>query len=121
MKVIDAGHDYELNVLDGPSTQSLRFVKRVGPKFPGNTTAYSGTTMQEVLRAVIDRARYVNNQIPCAETSKVIVLCTEAVYQLELRAAVRHGRPTDFSVTDAVNESFCSECGHIRCVGDCHD
>ena len=118
MKVIDPGHDYLLLQLDGiDDYQWLTFVKRVGPKFPGNTTAYAGTTMQEVLRAVIDRAKYVNNQIPCAETAKVIALCTDAIYQLELRAAARQDRPFDFDAEEAVHGETCKRCGHIHCAG----
>src|SRR5712675_2116787 len=114
MYCIDPGHSYELLMLDGISTGCLlTFVKRVGDKFPGNTTSYPGTTMQEVLRAVIDRAEYVNNQIPCKETQEVIRLCTEAVFQLEKRAAIRHGREIDFTTNEAVHGDLCTTCGHI--------
>jgi hypothetical protein len=48
MKVIDPGHYYELNVLDGdlPLPAYLRFVKREGPGYPGNKDHYPGTTCQ---------------------------------------------------------------------------
>lgn len=48
------------------------FVKREGEHFPGNVGHYPGTTMQEVLRVLIDRAKYVNSQIPCLETEMAI-------------------------------------------------
>jgi hypothetical protein len=67
MRVMDPGHWYELALLDAlPNRlglETLRFVKRVGDKFPGNQLpAYAGTTTQEVLRALIDRTKYVDAQ-----------------------------------------------------------
>lgn len=55
MKVIDPGHVYDLRSLDGEQLNRLVFVKREGPSYPGNVGHYPGTTMQEVLRALIDR------------------------------------------------------------------
>lgn len=118
MKVIDPGHCYDLLELDGEWSlgQRLTFVKRLGDNYPGNEPpAYAGTTMQEVLRAVIHRARYVNNQIPCRETNRVINLCTTAVFELERRAARRHGRVIDFTPEIAVIGAPCLTCGHIHC------
>lgn len=118
MKVIDPGHYYRLLVLDGDQNNDgvwLRFVKREGKKFPGNVGHYPGTTMQEVLRAVIDRARYANRQIPCRETQKAIKLLTEVVFLFEKRAARRHKRRVDFTPEIAVIGSPCPKCGHIHC------
>lgn len=116
MRVIDPGHVYELDSLDGEITNRLKFVKREGNKYPGNKGEHPGTTMQEVLRVLIHRAKYVNNQITCHETEQVIRLLANAIYQLEIRAAKRHGRLVDFSVEDAVSGSKkCKKCGHIGC------
>ena len=120
MDVLDPGHNYKLNCLDGDAFIELRFVKRKGKKYPGNKTCYCGTNIQEVLRAVIDRCRYLDNQVPCDETKEVISLMRHAIIQLELRAAVRHGRDTHFLVTaDLENGETCSECGHLGCGGSC--
>src|SRR5258707_13345918 len=54
--------------LDGVCMQTLQFVKREGEGYPGNIGHHEGTTMQEVLRVLIDRAKYINGQIPCDET-----------------------------------------------------
>ena len=66
MKVLDPGHDYALNVLDGllGEFERLTFVKRDNPpeKYPGNNSAHPGTTIQEVCRVLIERLRYVNGQ-----------------------------------------------------------
>lgn len=124
MKVIDPGHMYALDELDADYVRKpvyLEFVKRMGENYPGNLTAHAGTTMQEVLRALIDRASYVNNQIPCAETQAVIGLLQTAILLLEQRAARRHGRTLELTVLDFIQErATCMKCGHIGCEGSCH-
>lgn len=116
MKIIDPGHDYELDSLDGPFPQRLVFVKREGAKYPENVGSHPGTTMQEVLRALIDRAEYVNNQIPCAETEAAIGLMKSAILLFELRAATRHGRHLQLDSLDAILAcEKCVTCGHIGC------
>lgn len=124
MKVLDPGHDYELDVLDGDFKIQLTFVKRVGDKYPGNTTDFPGTNMQEVMRALIDRCYYLNNQIYSPDTSEVIRLLRRAIYHLEHRAADIHGRKMPGTYMQIVGgiESLpkCSKCGHIGCKGECH-
>lgn len=121
MKVIDAGHRYELDTLDGNGhTMELGFVKRMGDKYPSNTSAYPGTTIQEVLRALIDRGEYVNRQMPCDETEECIALWRRSLRLIELRAAKRHDRA--LSSTDeelASGASKCVSCGHIGCANEC--
>lgn len=118
MKVLDPGHRYALDSLDGEFPQTLTFVKREGAKYPGNVGSHPGTTMQEVLRALIERAEYVNQQIPCAETTLAIGLMQSALYLFESRAARCHGRILDASVADLVDGvGKCKRCGHVGCVG----
>ncbi len=120
MEVIDPGHEYTLDSLDGDQPNRLIFVKREGPGYPGNVGHHPGTTMQEVLRALIHRARYVNAQIPDERTERAIRHMEEAVYLFENRAAERHGRnpPT---LREAVSgEGKCLKCGHVGCGGSCH-
>lgn len=121
MFVRDPGHDYVLASLDGDAPQRLTFVKREGPGFPGNVGSHPGTTTQEVLRALIDRAKYVNGQVPCAETEAAEALMQSALFLLELRAARRHARiPAAFATLDeAINGAACPRCGHVGC-DDCH-
>ncbi len=105
MKVLDPGHSYELNILDysagKPKQPFLIFVKRLGPKFPGNTgEAYPGTTLQEVLRACCDRLRYVSEQgalleqpqMACNYSTEALGHLRQAILCLERRAALLHGR-----------------------------
>ena len=120
MKVIDPGHIYLLDRLDSSEKTNLVFVKRQGEKYPGNENAYPGTNMQEVIRALIDRCKYVYKQIPCEETAMVIVHLRRALLDLEMRAAKRHGRAAPSTYTHGIEERpYCSECGHIGCTGEC--
>lgn len=124
MKVLDPGHQYELSTLDRflqhEPDQVLTFVKREGSGYPGNVGHYSGTTTQEVLRALINRAIYVNNQLPCAETMESIDLMKRIIYIYEIRAAQRHGREITFNVEEAVYGETCVKCNHVGCKGECH-
>lgn len=123
MKVLDPGHQYGLTSLDASydgEYEFLAFVKRVGPEYPGNTGfPYSGTNIQEVIRALIDRVNYLEGQVPCMENALVIEHLRCAFQWLERRAARRHQRPTP-KFTDAPElMSYCSRCHHVGCVGGC--
>lgn len=123
MKVIDQGHIYLLRNLDvrpgwHEYTQPLVFVKRDNPpeKYPGNIGHYPGTNMQEVLRALIDRIKYVGNQVYDASNTLVLRNLREALFLLEVRAAGRHGR--HLALSYAQREQIedmptCHKCGYI--------
>lgn len=117
MRVLDPGHTYRLDALDGDRAQTLRFVKREGVGYPGNVGAQSGATMQEVMRCLIDRARYVNGQFPCPETEAIIGLLVTAILLLESRAKRRKGRHLEETTLAAIEGApCCAVCGHISCV-----
>lgn len=120
MKVLDPGHKYELSSLDGDAPQTLTFVKREGEGYPGNVGHYPGTTSQEVLRCLIDRAFYVNNQISCWQTWLGARFAGVIVWLFEHRAAKRHKRkaPGFYAATFGAT---CNKCGHVGCEGPCHD
>lgn len=128
MRVVDRGHEYLLRELDheglAPGAiayQTLKFVKREGEGYPGNEGHHPGTTSQEVLRALIERGEYVNNQVPCAETQAATELMKAALILLELRAARRHERYLDAPDMEwVVNAQACPKCNHVGCEGDCH-
>jgi hypothetical protein len=119
MKVLDPGHRFALRHLDGEGESVLQFVKREGEKYPGNVGHCEGTTMQEVLRALISRAKYVNDQIPCVETQAAIALMEGTVRLFEVRAAALHDRSINITVEEAVNGPTCAKCGHVGCEGSC--
>lgn len=123
MKVMDPGHLFVLNHLDGEGTSLLRFVKRVGDKFPGNEPpGYGGTTVQEVIRALISRIKYVDNQEPSLYNEDVIDDLRRALNTLECRAAFKNNRLTQYTEYayhyDGYVEDMpvCKTCGHIACV-----
>jgi hypothetical protein len=144
MKVTDPGHTYELDWLDGlPIGVPLRraqadgavadgdifenrliFVKREGDGYPGNVGHHPGTNMQEVLRALIDRVKYLNAQVPDGRNGMVVRHLRGALLWLEDRAADRHGRTLDphtWNVDRAIElEPACPECGHVgHAAGAC--
>ena len=131
MKVIDPGHLFRLDVFSGlrhmkkiANNEALIFMKREGPGYPGNTSHYKGTNLQECWRAEISRLRYLQNQEPCLENIYAIRFLQYCIHHLEVRAAKRHNRtPPGFDLVDgSVNIediSTCDFCGHILCNGEC--
>lgn len=119
IKVIDPGHKYKLLTLDGRLNQTLTFVKRMDKKhperFPGNTSKYPGTNIQSVLRCVIDRIDYLQNQIPHRNNVAIRQKLLDILWLLEDRAAERHGYDFDFIPTDMIAMPMCSHCGHVVC------
>lgn len=113
MRILDPGHKYELDVYDVPTNQlrlvnaedfkprqSLTFVKRCGPKHPNNQDAYPGTNCQEVLRALLDRVRFLHNQVPCWHNHVIVLSLNTALYMFELRnAQIKHRKwPNPFKL-----------------------
>ncbi len=123
MRVIDPGHHFALDCLDGEIQQTLQFVKRVGEKYPGNEEpAYPGCTSQEVIRALIARTKYVNNQMPDGLNAIAIRGLRMALRAFETRAADKRGElDAFFDLVDGGCEKYieelptCSTCGHIAC------
>jgi hypothetical protein len=126
VKVLDPGHLYSLAQLDdvdgaAPSVM-LRFVKRVGPAYPGNDSpGYAGTTMQDVLRALIDRALYVDRQDPSPENAEAVEHMRSALWAFEERTARKRGQfvTTRPEHTPVETLPVCARCGHVVCEGRC--
>jgi hypothetical protein len=119
-KVLEPGHAYELLVLDGDVSQSLVFVKRFDSsepsKYPGNDSAHAGTTLQSVIRALIDRASFLQSQVPCDENLAIINNLRDCLYLLEHRAMRRHGLDASaLTQYEASLAPMCVHCGHVRC------
>lgn len=119
MNVIDPGHRYNLDVLDWTTTNKhpLVFVKRMGENYPGNETTNPGVTIQEVLRACIDRLYYVNDQIRCPESEAAIYNLRMAIYILEVRAKrVKKKTLNITTIKEIETVPTCVHCGHIMCT-----
>ncbi len=80
---------------------------------PGHTYQLA----QEVLRALIARAIYVDQQIPDPETQEAMRLLKRAVYLLECRAKRRRGELLHpGNELNAWLQDTCQVCGHIQCT-----
>jgi hypothetical protein len=97
----------------------LYFVKREGEGYPGNVGHHAGTNIQDVLRALIDRVQYLDNQISDVENEFVLNDLRSALFCLEKRAANRHGRVLGISQREIEKHPVCSKCGHIGCGNTC--
>lgn len=118
MEVLDAGHKYSLQNYDSGKSQVLTFLKRSDPpeRYPGNISSYPGTNCQEVLRALIDRVRYLNAQFPCPETETVENLLQASLYLFEARASRIHNSYLQVANLKGVEvANVCKVCGHIQC------
>lgn len=99
MKVLDAGHKYQLASIDGEAPQVLTFVKR----FRG-TENHAGTTNQEVIRSLIDRVEVLHAERPHHVNQEIIKHLRLALVLHEVRALerkVEHGEiePEDIEVS----------------------
>ena len=105
---VDPGHIYGCHQLDGRGYQLIRFVKREGPGYPGNVGKYSGTNIQELLRAIIARLKYLQRQGPHFANVLVIAALRLSLNLLEYRAARRHRNfsvPSDMRRADSSSVS----------------
>ncbi len=123
MKIIDPGHHYLLLTLDEPhdiaGKQHLVFVKRCDPicheRYPGNYDQHPGTTLQSVIRCLIERVAYLQNQIACPENAVIKFMLKLCLWLLEFRAARRHGQFYMKSIHFAVTAKMCTKCGPTIC------
>lgn len=84
MKIIEPGHIYEFNNLDGSlENNKIIFVNRE----PG--TEHPGTQTQEVLRALIDRTQHCDRCLRWKGNDKIIYHLRMALVYHEARALLR--------------------------------
>ena len=81
MKVLNRGHVYKLNNNKSPSHSILTFFK--DKKINGE--GFDGTTNQEVLRALIDRIKFLDSQKPHPVNDEVINCLRKAIVLHEQR------------------------------------
>lgn len=83
MKVLDKGHKYELDHLDGKGKQSIQFCNREAG------TEIEGVTTQEVIRCLIDRTWYCNDCMPWSGNKLIVDHLRMALMLHEVRAMIR--------------------------------
>jgi hypothetical protein len=114
--ILDPGHQYYIKSYDGGEPQLLTFMKRVGEKYPGNKNAYGGTNCQNVIRVLIRRCEYLNDQIPCWETQQIIEHLRSILFLFEERAKRMRGEQLEISKRGIESYLPCTMCGHILCT-----
>ena len=121
MKVLDPGHSYQVDVYPHDprlgvlpfAIQKIDFVKKVGENYPGNhPPEHPGTNLQELLRVLINRLEYLNNQNSADENLDTLSHLRLSLYLNEKRAARLKG--IKFLNTPHIEElQPCKICGHI--------
>lgn len=91
MKIIDPGHRYVVENIDGNGTQIIQFVKRRGTNggLLPNVEMVEGIQSQELLRVLIDRTIYLHKEQAWHENVDVINHLRDALRLYEIRAAHR--------------------------------
>jgi len=97
MKVLKAGHLYELEFMDGTNTQQIQFIeKAVIAKHPTDAsldgkfvTVKDGTTNEEVLEVLLDRLATLYQKLPSRETALAITKLEEGLMWLNRRTKIR--------------------------------
>ena len=107
MKILEKGHVYELDFIDGKAASEenhLVFVNRESGK------EHAGTQTQEVLRALIDRTYHCDNCLPSEFNERIIHHLRMALVYHEARALVRKQDKEYFNA----EEIEVSDDGHFR-------
>ena len=85
MEVIDEGHKYQLSHVESDDYETVTFIKRSGKQIK-HDNEYSGTNSQECIRMLIDRTKYLNDQLYCEESEDIIYYLRQALFIYEARA-----------------------------------
>lgn len=84
MKILDPGHIFEMQQLGG-GTQTITFVKRSGGAI-SYEDEWPGVQVQEVLRVLIARTKYLHSILPCTESLDAICYLRMTLFMYEVRA-----------------------------------
>jgi hypothetical protein len=93
------------------------FVKNRGDKYPGNIgEPHGGTLNQELIRILIDRTAYLNDQGSCMETENALAALRQALAWFEVRAARCRGDMVELKHASHLETlPICETCGHTFC------
>lgn len=107
MKVIEEGHRYEVDSLDGTYPQIIQFIMKL-PIDEGSSllgTVIDGTTNEELMKVLIDRLNYLNAKMPCKANIIAIQKLQEALMWQEYRTSKRKAQgieSTNIPHTDVI-------------------
>lgn len=113
MRVIEPGHVYEVQNVDGIGTQRIDFVRRRNERgeLLDSVGRTQGILTQELLRVAIDRTLYLYAEDPCDEDTEIINHLRAALILNEGRAARRSieklAKPEEAPVCDIYQHILC--------------
>lgn len=122
MRILLAGHVYLAEEVGGvrgqeAGHQTIAFVRRRDEHarlLPPDEQA-PGLLSQELLRVLIDRVRYLNDEDPCVEDVEILGRLRDALRPFETRAA----RRTIEKLPMPETAPACPLCHHLLCVCEC--
>ena len=95
MKVLTPGHRYTVTDYEsGNEVQTIQFIHKK-PGFSLPQTVSDGTTAEEVLAVLLDRMKFLQSTLPCAENASVISKLEESLSLLMTRTAGRVKREVE--------------------------
>lgn len=114
MRVVEPGHVYEVQNVDGDGVQRIEFVRRRDDEAVvlAQAERRQGILTQELLRVAIDRTLYLNAEGPCAENVEIIDCLRRALSLYESRAA----RRTVEKHAMIERADVCEVCQHMLCT-----
>lgn len=98
MKVLVPGHKYKLTHLDGDNHSILSFVNR------NRGQEEEGTNCQEVIKSLIDRVKFLDNQLHWEQNKDIIHHLRMALVLFEARALIRKVEKNELKIENFVED-----------------
>jgi hypothetical protein len=86
MRVVQEGHIYLLDHIESAGHERLTFLRRSSAAIDYGLGQHPGTNSQEAMRALINRAEYLNRVLPSVETLDAAWYMRMALFCFEARA-----------------------------------
>lgn len=110
IRIVEPGHVYLIQNLDGDGEQQIGFVQR-----PPYHEPAAGILIQDLLRISIDRVKVLETEVSAEENIKVLYHLRQALLWQELRAL---RRKVDLGKLLAIENLDLGEDGHFKLVGE---